>query len=601
LTFADKCAGSGPCAADDREESPPEPAGALSSADELIIQHRLPDSGVLNRTLERTRQVRQTDHHFSRAQPPNSRLTNSPAPEWGLSGGTTLEEPVSILSKAPQTLSDSATPPAEPEVRTLEETACGKMTSIQRLQGEAQMKEARSSQRQREKNRSFGNISNMRMAVLETRIKANEVRTQLRREREALDTQDACFVQELRKVLAGSPNKDLEHILQLSDELQRSRDAFYPMEDDYNKLEERLDAEDFELQEAEMKVYMDLESARTSFVDNGDHPFGFQQKDVDLDQASVQDVGQDPAYNEYLSRVGDMGIVQERLQELRLERMHLVEEERVRARVGLPLDYDSIRFLETFDQRHEELRGQHAAMQEELNRMRGALATTSPVLFQSFQFNEEPYSASLGAGTVQQVLETPFVINSSDLGTASTSTPPSPRDILRAAQYPRSEPPDPLLLPDDDASPVFSTEDDTGRGVVSTVTFINEWLLNRLRRSTLEVWRFKSALDLEILDLDQNQLSDLVVQWWSKDEKAGGFLQRERAKAKSFSLTSGPFVEFQKTRKARSDSVLHTVERSAGQVRRVRSGGRRPDAVRLDFSKHANGLLQNEQLSTGLL
>ena len=95
-----------------------------------------------------------------------------------------------------------------------------------------------------------------------------------------------------------------------------------------------------------------------------------------------------------------MRIVQERLQELRLERMHLAEEECVRARVGLPLDCDCIRFHETFDQRHEELRGQRAAMQEELNRMRGALATTSPVLFQSFQFNEEPYSASLGAGAV---------------------------------------------------------------------------------------------------------------------------------------------------------------------------------------------------------
>lgn len=587
--------------ADDREESPPEPAGALSSADELILQHRPPDSGALNRTSEQTRQVRETDHHFSRVQLPNLRLTNLPVPEWDLSGGTTLKEPVSVLSNTPQALSDSATPLAEPELRMLEETARRKVTPIQRLQGEAQIKEARSSQRRREKSRSFGNISNMRMAVLETRIKANEVRTQLRRKREALDTQDACFIQELRKVLAGSPNKELERILQLSDELQRSRDAFYPVEDDYNRLEERLDVEDFELQEAERKLYTDLESARTSFIDNGDHPFSFRQEDADLDQASLQDVGQDPAYNEYLSRVGDMRIVQERLQELRLERMHLVEEERVRARVGLPLDYDSIRFLETFDQHHEELRGQHAAMQEELNRVRGTLAMTSPVLFQSFQFNEEPYSASLGAGTVQQFPESPFVINSSDLGTASTSTPPSPRDVLREAQYPRSERPDPLLLPDDDASPAFSTENDTGRGVVSTVTFINEWLLNRLRRSTLEVWRFKSALDLEILDLDQNRLSDLVVQWWSKDEKAGEFLQRERAKAKSFSLTSGPFVEFPKTRKARSDSVLHTVERSAGQARRTGSGFRRPDAVRLDFSNHANGLLQNEQLSTGLL
>jgi hypothetical protein len=61
---------------------------------------------------------------------------------------------------------------------------------------------------------------------------------------------------------------------------------------------------------------MDLESTRTSFIDNDDHPFSFRQENVDLDQASLQDVGQDPAYNECLSRVGDMRIVQENLQEL---------------------------------------------------------------------------------------------------------------------------------------------------------------------------------------------------------------------------------------------------------------------------------------------
>jgi hypothetical protein len=68
----------------------------------------------------------------------------------------------------------------------------------------------------------------MCMAVLETPLRANKVRTRLRQKRGALDSL-ARFVQELRNFLARTCGKELEHVLHLSEELQRSCDAFYPV------------------------------------------------------------------------------------------------------------------------------------------------------------------------------------------------------------------------------------------------------------------------------------------------------------------------------------------------------------------------------------
>jgi hypothetical protein len=402
---------------------------------------------------------------------------------------------------------------------------------------------------------------------------------------------DARFIQEVRALCANGQRSELTHLLELAESMQNLRDKFYPMEDDYNKLEDRLDVEEFELHEAESRLYERLGSPRTSVVAADDRASVLREEELEPQVDNLLPKDQEPAFEDYLSRIGDANIVKERLQELRRERVHLVEEERVRAKLGRNLDEEALQFLESFDRRHEELQGQYAAIQEDLAKMREKLPPSVPLPFATTQFADESYS--FGTGIIQQLIDASTVITGSDLNTsASSNMPPSPREALAAAQLPRS---DPLLLPENDTSPIFTFSDSNDQDPISTVSYINEWLLNRLRRSSMEVWRFKSAEELQALDLDGAQMRDLVIQWWSKDAKAGDFLVRERARAVSLSLTSNPGVEHQPTRGAWSDGVPHDFDRLAGRQRA--DGPVRHHVVSINFRRDPNGLLQNAPYS----
>jgi hypothetical protein len=417
---------------------------------------------------------------------------------------------------------------------------------------------------------NLGVLSEMRMGVVGMRVRAQEIRTSLRGEREAMSDVDARFLQQLRNVLARTPSAELLELLRLGEEVQESRDRFYPMEDDYNKLEDRLDLDEYELHEAESRLYDQLDSSRLSSVKEEDL-VAFDLESTAQEQATEAELetswpeSHEPAYTEYLSLVGDAHLVLEQLQDLRRERAHLVEEERVRARYGLRLDEDSINFLKSFDSVHQSLQDQYAAIHDSLVIMRQNLAMDNALSFATTQFADE--SSSTATRFRQLLRAAPPVLFASDLDESAASSPhPAPANDTSEFPPPRA---DSLLLRGDDVSPVFPAGNDTDRGPISTITYINEWLLDRLRRSSLEVWRFKLAEELKGLRLDESQLRDLVIQWWSKDEKAGDFLSEERTKAISVSLTSNPDTEYEHSQRARSEIVVHNFDRFAGRRPKV--------------------------------
>ena len=100
---------------------------------------------------------------------------------------------------------------------------------------------------------------------------------------------------------------------------------------------------------------------------------------------------------------------------------------------------------------------------------------------------------------------------------------------------------DPLLLNMYAPSPSFSTvTQDPGQDKVSIVSYVNAWLLYRLRRSSLEILVLKSYL--RDMHLNGEQLRDLVLGWWPRDAAGLSYSGNERRSQRTFSCNaaSGP-------------------------------------------------------------
>jgi hypothetical protein len=248
-----------------------------------------------------------------------------------------------------------------------------------------------------------------------------------------------------------------------------------------------------------------------------------------------------PLKRRWLSRVGDRNMLLERLQELRGDRAYWVEEEMKRKRLGLDLDDEGHDFLASFDSRHVSLKDDLVQVEADLARLEESLSESADALYSSTQFDQEG-----------DISDQRSIMSSLSIASVGDSDPASN---------------DPLFLKEDKAHPVFSNAAaDSNQDSISTVSYINEWLLHILRRSAVEVRRYKMTDKIRALQLDRNELSRLVLEWWSKDETVKSFPRARNHTGRGVSLTSKA-DETEHTRRAtRSDSVLFSVDRLARRL-----------------------------------
>jgi hypothetical protein len=318
----------------------------------------------------------------------------------------------------------------------------------------------------------------------------------------------------MRVMFLGHETSAWSALLQDFEHLQEIRDSLQPREDDYDRLEDQVNREEYELGELESKLYPISVSAQVSTL--ADEELALFDGRFDHDESSLS-IRSGPAetsskVNQYLSRKGDMHLLEERLDELRMERAQIVEEELVRARVGRALDEYSRAFLVDFDMRHDELQRELAQTTEDVARLRAALPDTEDFVIYPDQFDETRRDTS-------------------DEDSLVTTMPHD--EILNPIEA-YSEGQEPLLLTGaEEPNPVFSGSALQGsKSVINKASYINLWLLHRLRISLLEVRRFKSTPDLEDLKLDQTQIKDMVLRWWFNDGSAATFaLARKEAVA----------------------------------------------------------------------
>jgi hypothetical protein len=386
-----------------------------------------------------------------------------------------------------------------------------------------------------------------RMAILGTRLRVHESRNALRTRRENLTDMNARFSQDLRRLAASSANAELKALLSQNEGIQNYREELQLKESEYNIFEDELNRLEWDMKEEEIKVYEQLSKIRDNFpVDDIGHQSEGDVGYVASSSSTASALSRvSPLEQRWLSRIGDRNLLLEELQELRAERAAWVEEERIRLRVGAVLDEEAQHFLDTFDSRHESLKQDLIQVEADLAQLQETLSGQSDVFYSSTQFDGD-----------EEFLEQPSI--ESSLGIASTDD-----------SEPASK--DPLFL-GEDAHPVFSKADlDPTQTSISTVSYINEWLLHILRRSAIEVRRFKTTEELRPLHLDREQLARLVLEWWSKDATVNTFRRARNHTARSVSAASKASEQDLTLRAARSDSIIFSVDRIARRLQDTQS------------------------------
>lgn len=363
-----------------------------------------------------------------------------------------------------------------------------------------------------------------REALLGMRVKVQETRNSARQKRSALADLNAQILEDIQRKAALRPSNNSVPSPELWVKLQESLEELQVSEAELSGTEDLLNRKEWELKEAELAVYQssDFEGVDASAADSTSFVEELIAETASDGTLSVQPA-RTPLEKQYLSRKGDAEMIAEELDELRAYRAHLVDEDRARQALGMSLNAEAQRFLENFDVRHNQLQQDLFYTEEDIFRLQTMLSNTQ---------DDALYTA-----------------NHFDLSQADDSLLTDCRDA-----------PDPLLLNKEVPSPGFSNlPSDISQNSLSTVDYINEWLLHRLRRSPLEILLFRS--ELQGVHLDSEQLKDLVLKTWPRDDMSKVYSEARRRSRRSFSYNARSHRPNLSIEVARSDSGIYHVSR----------------------------------------
>jgi len=315
------------------------------------------------------------------------------------------------------------------------------------------------------------------------RSQARELRIALKYKRE----EEGIARAELRKKLnalsvRGAP-EDLQAIIPLLERTQSCSDSYLVLENDYHHVEDQLGQDEYTLSKLEQKLSSTLKRLSTTIDPNYGGRLHSQRSSTSSTATSY--VNYPPLLSEYLSRVGDVSILEERLSDLDQERFEIEEQERLRFGLNIPLGEESRQFLMNYDKRQSEIQADLDVAKEDVLRLRAKCK------------EEGILEGGLGDGQGgdQDVCFSPVELNLNQEN----------RDPLRISEF-------------EDNSPFFEPGNSQS---VNTTEFVNKWILHRLRHSAMEILQLKSNPTLQELSqagCDSLAISRLVLNMWFKDD-----------------------------------------------------------------------------------
>ncbi|KAE9367994.1 hypothetical protein N431DRAFT_429255 [Stipitochalara longipes BDJ] len=159
---------------------------------------------------------------------------------------------------------------------------------------------------------------------------------------------------------------------ELMHDCQVARDAYGPLEDDCNQLEDKLSALEFELDRLEQAFYKRPPDEISVLSERPPTPAGVD--DSQQYPSSVEEEEEEIAYHprvaRYLSKMGDLDLLQERLDDLLDEKRLLEEEQKKRLKFGLVLDGEDQQWLDHAHSQEEALLAQIRILEKDLDVMK---------------------------------------------------------------------------------------------------------------------------------------------------------------------------------------------------------------------------------------
>ena len=315
------------------------------------------------------------------------------------------------------------------------------------------------------------------------RFQLRDMRNALRYKREEEDDLRLALRNKLNVIPSENLHREATAINNIIEKLQVVTAAYLVLEADYHKIEEELGEREYILEKRMRKMHQCLRKQTPdwthNFYDENDYKSNFSD---DYSSASGLDPVS-PTMTEYLSWVGEVRMLRERLSVIEAEYLDLVDRQQVRARMGISLDKEALYFIDRYE-------GEKAQIETELS-----LAINKVRSHPEFT---DHATSEVREKQRQQVL-TQYLPDPPE-------EPPA-HDILRLSEF-------------EDRSSFFES---SRSAPLNKATFVNRWLLHRLRHSGLEILQFKSQPELlEVMNhgWSSDNVSQMALMLWFHDETA---------------------------------------------------------------------------------
>ncbi|KAJ5164008.1 uncharacterized protein N7500_005838 [Penicillium coprophilum] len=328
----------------------------------------------------------------------------------------------------------------------------------------------------------IGEILSIHEDVSAKRYRIREMRHMLRQKRDEEDDVRAALRNSLNLITAEHVHEDLAAINDTINNLQVVTAAYFILENEYHRQEE-------ELSQLESDYNKHLKTLQIIFKNQGSSLAHFQPIHSDSESSSTNYASEYddhilPPVADYPSVVDKARILTERLSELETEYLVLVDQRELRERVGIPLDSAALNFLLRY--------------QDEKNKLETELKVARR------NMESHPEHANCSAGVAEEEDREQEVIQHfmPELPESQTYNDP-----LHSSEF-------------EDSSPFFASAHPYP---INKGTFVNRWLLHRLRHSRFEIMRFKSApelIDLNSKGWGSDNISKMAMMLWFQDGAA---------------------------------------------------------------------------------